>query len=204
MGTFIVFEGGEGSGKSTQARALHQSLLRRGYPALLTHEPGGTELGEQVRRLLKGQADATPLAWLFLFSAARAQLLQEVVRPMLAHGSMVVCDRYVPSTIAYQSYGGGLDMATVAKVTQAATQGLQPDVVVLLDQSPALGLERKHGQTPDQFESEDVEFHQRVRQGYLEQARAEPERWLVVDATLAKEQVAEVIWRRVEFLLKGT
>ena len=203
MGTFIVFEGGEGSGKSTQARALHRSLLRRGYPALLTHEPGGTELGEQVRRILKGQAGATPLAWLFLFSAARAQLLQEVIRPTLAEGSVVVCDRYVPSTIAYQGYGGGLDRAIVAKVTQAATQGLQPDVVVLLDQPPALGLERKHGQAPDQFESEDLEFHQRVRQGYLEQARAEPERWLVVDATLSKGQVTKDIWRRVEPLLKG-
>ena len=203
MGTFIVFEGGEGSGKSTQAQILYKRLRQEGYPSLPLREPGGTELGEKVRRVLKGQADATPLALLLLFSAARAQLVQEVIRPTLAQGSVVVCDRYVPSTIAYQSYGGGLDMATVAKVTEAAIQGLQPDVVVLLDQPPALGFERKHGQAPDRFESEELKFHQRVRQGYLEQAKAEPERWLVVDATLPKEQVAEVIWRRVEPLLKG-
>ena len=160
-------------------------------------------MGEQVRRILKGQAGATPLAWLFLFSAARAQLVQEVIRPTLAEGSVVVCDRYVPSTIAYQSYGGGLDIATVAKVTEAATEGLQPDVVVLLDQPPALGLERKHGQALDRFESEELEFHHRVRQGYLEMAKAEPERWAVVDATLPKEQVMEIIWQRVEPLLKS-
>ena len=203
MGIFIVFEGGEGSGKSTQARVLLRSLLRRGYPALLTHEPGGTPLGERVRRILKGQAALTPLAELFLFSAARTQLVQQVVRPALAQGTTVVSDRYVPSTIAYQGYGRGLDTAIVRQVTEAATQGLQPDVVVLLDQPPALGLERKHRKELDRFESEEMEFHERVRQGYLELAKAEAERWLVVDATLPKEQVAEIIWRRVKPLLKG-
>ena len=203
MGIFIVFEGGEGSGKSTQAKALHRNLLRHGYPVLLTREPGGTPLGERIRRILKGRATLTPLAEEFLFSAARTQLLQQVVRPALAQGTTVISDRYVPSTIAYQGYGRGLNLATVRQVTEEATQGLQPDVVVLLDQPPALGLERKHGKEPDRFESEDLKFHQRVRQGYLEQAKAEAERWLVVDATLSKEQVAEIIWRRVEPLVKS-
>ncbi len=203
MGAFIVFEGGEGSGKSTQAKIMYRSLLFRGHPALLTHEPGGTVLGERVRRMVKGHGEVTPLAWLFLFSAARAQLVQEVIRPALADEITVVCDRYTSSTIAYQGYGHGLDMSAVHAATEAATEGLQPDLVVLLDGPPSLGLERKGTEKRDRFEAEALEFHERVRRGYLELAGAEPERWLVVDAGLSREQAAETIWERVEPLLKG-
>ncbi len=171
---------------------------------MLTHEPGGTVLGERVRRLLKAHGEVSPLAWLFLFSAARAQLLQEVVRPALAEDIAVVCDRYAPSTIAYQGHGHGLDMATVRAVTEAATGGLQPELVVLLDGPPALGLERKGTEKRDRFEAEALEFHERVRQGYLELARADQERWLVVDTGLSREQAAEAVWERVEPLLGGS
>ena len=203
MGIFIVFEGGEGSGKSTQARHLYRRLHRQSYPSLLTREPGGTMLGERVRRILKRGVSIEPRAWLFLFSAARTQLLEEVVRPALARGEVVVCDRYVSSTIAYQGYGHGLNLEMVSMVTEAATQGLRPDVVVLLDAAPDVGLKRRAERGRDRFEAESVEFHERVREGYLEQAKGESERWLVVDATLPRERVAEVIWRRVEPLLKA-
>ena len=203
MGIFIVFEGGEGSGKSTQARRLYRRLRRQSYPALLTHEPGGTAFGERVRRILKKGVSVEPRTWLFLFSAARTQLLEEVVRPALAHGEAVVCDRYVPSTIAYQGYGHGLNLEMVSMVTEAATQGLRPDVVVLLDTPPDVGLKRRAERGRDRFEAEALEFHKRVREGYLKQAKEEPERWLVVDATLPRERVAEVIWQRVEPLLRA-
>ena len=203
MGIFIVFEGGEGSGKSTQARRLYRRLRRESYPALLTHEPGGTAFGERVRRILKKGVSVEPRTWLFLFSGARAQLLEEVVRPALARGEAVVCDRYVPSTIAYQGYGHGLNLEMVSMVTEAATQGLRPDVVVLLDTPPDVGLKRRAERGRDRFEAEALEFHKRVREGYLKQAKEEPERWLVVDATLPREHVAAVIWQRVESLLRA-
>lgn len=203
VGIFIVFEGGDGSGKSTQARRLYRRLCRQSYPALLTHEPGGTVFGERVRRILKKGISVEPRTWLFLFSAARTQLLEEVVRPALARGEAVVCDRYVPSTIAYQSYGHGLNLEMVSMVTEVATQGLRPDVVVLLDTPPDVGLKRRAERGRDRFEAEALEFHKRVRGGYLKQAKEEPERWLVVDATLPRERVAAVIWQRVESLLRA-
>ena len=203
MGTFIVFEGGEGSGKSTQARRLYRRLNRQGHPVLLTHEPGGTVFGERVRRILKRGVSVAPRSWLFLFSAARTQLLAEVVRPALARGQAVVCDRYTPSTIAYQGYGHGLSLEMVSMVTEAATEGLRPDVVVLLDAPPDVGLKRRAQTGRDRFEAEALGFHERVREGYLKQAKEEPERWLVVDATLPRERVAEVIWQRVEPLLRA-
>ena len=201
MGVFIVLEGGDGSGKTTQAKALYRRLLFRGYPALLTQEPGGTVLGERVRRIIKGHTAVTPLAWLFLFSAARAQLLKEVIHPALEQGVAVVCDRYIPSTIAYQGYGHGLELATVRQVIDATTNGFESDIVVFLDSSPDVGLTRKKGQNGDRFDSEDTEFHNRVRHGYFDLASKDPHRWMVVDAGLPIEQVADQIWERVAPLL---
>ncbi|PKB65578.1 MAG: dTMP kinase [SAR202 cluster bacterium Io17-Chloro-G3] len=201
MGVFIVLEGGDGSGKTTQAKALYRRLLFRGYPALLTQEPGGTVLGERVRRIIKGHTAVTPLAWLFLFSAARAQLLKEVIHPALEQGVAVVCDRYTPSTIAYQGYGHGLELATVRQVIDATTNGFESDIVVFLDSSPDVGLTRKKGQNGDRFDSEDTEFHNRVRHGYLDLASKDSHRWMVVDAGLPIEQVADQIWERVAPLL---
>jgi len=203
MGPFIVFEGGEGSGKSTQARLLHRSLAKQGYPGLLTHEPGGTTFGERIRRILKRGIHGVPSSWLFLFSAARAQLLEEVVRPALLRGDVVVCDRYVPSTIAYQGYGHGLSLDMITLVTEAATKGLCPDLVVLLDVTPEAGLNRKPKQSRDRFESEQLDFHERVRQGYLQQAEDDPDRWLIIDAALSKDNVAGIIWERVKPLLRA-
>lgn len=206
MGVFVVLEGGEGCGKSTQAKLLCRRLLEEGYPSLPLplHEPGGTPLGDQVRRLLmaqRGKATITPLAELLLFSAARTELVQGVLRPALAEGRVVVCDRYTPSTIAYQGYGRGIPLETIDQVNRLSTGGLEPDLVVLLDMKPEDGLRRKSEEERQRFEEEPLAFHRRVRHGYLEQARADPQRWLRVKGTLPQERIAEVIWERVELLV---
>jgi len=203
MALFITFEGGEGSGKSVQARALYRRLLRLAVPVLLTHEPGVTSLGKKIARWLKWGQDMgiSPMAELLLFNASRAQLVTEVIRPSLESGKVVICDRYADSTTAYQSYGRGLDLAMVKAVNHAAIQGLNPDLTVLLDIPVGAGLARKKGKKQDRFEQEDIAFHQRVREGYLKLAASEPERWLVVDATQSKDKIAEIVWEKVSQLL---
>ena len=201
MTLFITFEGGEGCGKSTQSKALHKKLTRRGIPAVLTHEPGGTPLSKKIRRLLKHDNDTriSPLAELLLFNAARAQLIAEVIRPALDKGEVVICDRYADSTTVYQGYGRGLDLEMVKTINNNATQGLKPDLTILLDIAAEDGLARKKQQ--DRFEQEDIAFHQRVREGYLKLTQEEPRRWLVIDAAKAEKEIAEAIWQRVNQLL---
>ena len=201
---FIVFEGGEGCGKSTQTRALYRRLSKDGFGAILTREPGGTRLGERVRRHLKRTGDAriSPLAELFLIATARAQLVSEIIRPELERGKTVICDRFTPSTLAYQGHGRGLDMDAVRAVNGMATDGLSPDLVVLLDIPVEAGLGRKKSRERDRFESESLAFHARVRRGYLDMAKADPERWLVVDGRLPRKVIEETIWKRVSVLLK--
>ena len=204
MSLFITFEGGEGSGKSVQAKALYQKLSQLAIPVMLTHEPGVTSLGKKVARWLKWGQDMeiSPIAELLLFNVSRAQLVTEVIRPDLKSGKVVISDRYADSTTAYQSYGRGLDLAMVKAVNNAAIQGISPDLTVLLDLSVEAGLARKRGKKQDRFEQENIAFHQRVREGYLKLAAAEPERWLVVDATQPKEKIAEIIWQKVSQLIK--
>ena len=203
MALFLSFEGGEGCGKSTQARVLYRRLQRYGVPVVLTHEPGGTPLGDRVRRVLKRVTgtDVSPLAELFLVNASRAQLVRDIIAPNLAGGTAVICDRFTDSTIAYQGYGRAMEMRAVEDVNYLATRGLAPDLTVLMDVPVELGLARKGGGGRDRFESEDVAFHQRVRQGYLELAAGDPGRWLVVDATLPRREIGARVWRRVSELL---
>jgi len=203
LALFVTFEGGEGCGKSTQARALHKRVSESGIPVILSHEPGGTPLGKEARRYLKqtGKSEISPLAELFLFAASRAQLVAEVIRPSLARGVMVICDRYADSTVAYQGYGRGLDLDVIQAVNTTATQGLLPDLVILLDLPVEIGLARKRSAREDRFEREEAAFHRRVREGYLKMAAADPQRWLVVDATLPKKRVEQIIWERVGRLL---
>jgi len=203
MALFITFEGGEGSGKSVQARALYRRLSRRAIPAILTHEPGVTALGRKIARWLKWGQDMgiSPMAELMLFNASRAQLVSEVIKPNLKSGRAVICDRYADSTTAYQSYGRGLDSGMVKAVNEAAMQGVRPDLTVLLDVPVEAGLARKKDKRRDRFEQEDIAFHQRVRQGYLALAKAEPDRWLVVDAAQPKEKIAGIIWQKASQLL---
>jgi dTMP kinase len=203
MSLFITFEGGEGSGKSFQARALYRRLGKLAIPALLTHEPGVTPLGKKIARLLKWaqDVDISPLAELLLFNTSRAQLVAEVIRPNLENGKVVICDRYADSTTAYQGYGRGLDLLMVAAVNKVGTLGLMPDMTVLLDMPFREGLARKRVERRDRFEGENKNFHQRVREGYIKMAAAEPERWLVVDATKGRDEIAGIIWGRVSKLL---
>ncbi len=203
MSLFITFEGGEGSGKSTQARVLYRRLCQLAIPALLTHEPGVTLPGKKIARLLKWaqDMDISPVAELLLFNASRAQLLAEAIRPSLESRKVVICDRYADSTTAYQGYGRRLDLAMVATVNRVGTSGLMPDLTILLDMTVKEGLARKGGQKHDRFEQEAIAFHQRVREGYLKLAAAEPERWLVIDATQSKERISGIIWERISKLL---
>ncbi len=203
MSLFITFEGGEGCGKTTQAKALYRRLSQLGISAELTHEPGGTALGSQLRRLLKTrrQDEISPEAELFLFAACRVQLVNGVIRPRLQKGKVVICDRFADSTTVYQGYGRGIDLTTIKAVNEFATQGTKPDLTVLLDIPVAKGLGRKQAKMKDRFEAEKTAFHDRVRDGYLKLAADEPERWLVIDATLPKARIGEIIWDRVNQLL---
>jgi len=205
MALFITFEGGEGSGKSFQARTLYRRLSQLAVPALLIHEPGGTELGKLLARWLKWAQGTgiSPLSELLMFNASRAQLIDEVIQPALREGKVVICDRYADSTIAYQSYGRGLELKMVKAVNDAATRGLRPALTVLMDIPAEAGLARKKGRRRDRFEQEDLDFHGRVREGYLKLAADDPECWLVVDARQSKEKVKEIIWVRVSQLLPG-
>jgi dTMP kinase len=196
---FITFEGGEGCGKSYQSKALYRHLLKEGVAAILTHEPGGTALGENISRWLKWRKDVSLSATceLLLFSASRNHLVNEVINPALAKGEVVICDRFYDSTLAYQGYGRGLDLDMIKLLNELSTDGLKPSLTILLDISAAEGLARKKAKRQDRFEKEELAFHEQVRQGYLQLARNEPKRFLVIDALLSKNVAASIIWDRV-------
>jgi dTMP kinase len=204
-GRFITLEGPDGSGKSTQAARLAESLRGLGAAVCLTREPGGTAIGEQVRKILLqvSAARRLPLADAFLFSAARAQHVEEVIGPALARGEDVVCDRFLDSTLAYQGYGSGLDLAMLRGMGRVATHDTRPDLTILLDLPVAVGLARRAGaSTADitRFEADpafDTAYHERVRQGYLAMAATEPARWHVVDAARDQDGLAAEILRLV-------
>ena len=202
QGLLITFEGGDGAGKSTQARRLRSRLARAGHSVRLAAEPGGTALGQRLRRLLKfSRHEITPQAELLLFLASRAQLTHEVILPALAEGAIVICDRYADSTAAYQGYGRGLDLESIHRLNAGATQGLRPHLTVLLDAPPEEALQRRAPEARDRMERGAASFRDRVREGYRELARNEPDRWLVVDARLPKAEVARRVWERVSPLL---
>jgi dTMP kinase len=196
-GRFIVFEGGEGSGKSTAAKAVVRRLEASGREVVLTREPGGTPVGERVRALL--HEELTPWAEAFAFLVARAQLVETVIRPALARGAVVICDRYAASTFAYQGYARGLDLAALRAANAAATGGLEPDLTVFLDIDPAVGVARKHGESEAiRTGREALDFHRRVRQGYLAlMAEAPAGSWVRVDASRAAAEVEAAAWAAI-------
>jgi len=206
-GTFVTFEGGEGSGKSTQLARLEQRLREAGIVPLVTREPGGTPLGEGIRALLldvggphaKSAATPSAVTEALLMVAARAELASRVLRPALAEGRVVLCDRYGDSTLAYQGGGRGLDGAMLASWNRAATAGLVPDLTLLFDLPPALGLARRAtaAGTRNRLDLESEAFHTRVRERYLELAKAEPARFTVLDAAQPADTLAERVWSAV-------
>ena len=205
-GRFITLEGPEGAGKTLQAQRLVGALEGLGHRARLTREPGGTELGEQIRSIVLAGSDGAggidARADALLFNAARAQLVSEVIKPALAAGEVVVCARFADSTLAYQGYGAGLPIFELRAVAVVATGGLAPDLTILLDVSPEVGLARKADDTRNRFEAAfDLDFHRRVRDGFLELALGEPGRWRVIDAERDADAVfADVLGAAREIL----
>jgi dTMP kinase len=197
---FITFEGSEGSGKTSQLPALGELLAQAGYNVLTTREPGGTHIGDQIRSILADQGNTAmaPRTESLLFLAARAQIVQEVILPHLQAGGVVISDRYGDSTLAYQGYGRELDLDQLRVLLAFATCGLKPDLTLLLDLDVEEGLRRRlRGGDLNRLDRLELEFYQRVRRGYLAMARAEPERWVIVDAARPPEQVQEEIGRIV-------
>lgn len=199
-GKLITFEGVEGAGKTTRLERAAAHLSEKGVNVATAREPGGTAVGEQVREILLSRENAamTPLAELYLYLAARAQLVAEVVAPALAAGTFVLLDRYVHSTLAYQGYGLGVDLggaspeenlAKLRELCRATVGDAWPDLVIVLDVEAEVGFARLAGETPDRIESRDLEFHRRVREGFLALAAEEPERVVVVDASPPEEEV---------------
>lgn len=190
---FITLEGPEGSGKTSQLPALADFLRDQGYDVLVTREPGGTSVGDQIRDVLMNMKNVSivPQTEILLFQAARAQHVAEILRPALAEGKVVICDRFGDSTLAYQGYGHQTDIRTLQYLIHFATGGLTPDLTLLLDIPVSEGFDRKikNDSEWNRLDAYAKAFHERVRQGYLELADEEPERWHIIDATQSKDQV---------------
>jgi dTMP kinase len=225
MGVFITFEGPEGSGKSTQARLLYEQLHSRHYPVILVREPGGTRIGDLIRRIVLDlqHTEMAPTTETLLFAASRAQLVSEVIRPYLEQGGIVLCDRYADSTYAYQGYGLGRDLAELRAITAAATGGLRPDITIYLDLSADEGLERKRRKRQERpryqgdpalpglptearaqpvewnrLDARELAYHQRVEAGYRELIAQDPGRWQRFDARLPINEILAQVLDRVE------
>lgn len=194
---FITFEGSEGSGKSTQINILAAYLREQGYEVVTTREPGGTRIGEQVRHCLHdvNNQEMTAAAEVLLYSASRSQLVQEVILPALEKNSIVICDRYADSTIAYQGYGRQLDLEALSTITRFATRGLKPDLTILFDIDVEQGLSRRTigGEEMNRMDLQELAFYKRVRNGYMELVKQEPDRWVIIDARRSPEEVQAAV-----------
>ncbi len=192
---FVTFEGIEGCGKTTQAKLLYEALVDRGYSVVFTREPGGTPAAEELRSfLLKPREERfPPFAELSVYEAARAFHVENLIKPSLKEGAVVICDRFIDSTLAYQGYGRGIDLSLVERLNREATGGLKPDLTVLIDLPVEEAFKRISERRKDRMESESLKFHQSVREGFLEIARREPERFLIVDGMREVEELHTLI-----------
>ena len=204
---FITFEGPDGSGKTTQLKLLAAALREEGRDIVTTREPGGTEIGDQIRAVIMNMKNKAmdPRTELLLFNASRAQLVEELIRPSLAAGKVILCDRYADSTMAYQGYGHGLDRDELRRLLNFATGGLKPDLTLLFDISAEAGLKRRLSNHDEWNRMDDyaLQFHERVRGGFLELAAADPERWVVIDADrdpgVIHAEVLDIVKRKLSF-----
>lgn len=204
-GFFITFEGGDGSGKSTQIGILRDRLTDAGYEVVLTREPGGTQISEKIRELILDPANSEmdDMTETLLYAAARAQLVSQLIKPALQEGKVVICDRFVDSSMAYQAYGRGLGDA-VGVINTYAVAGAMPDLTILLRLDPAKGSNRIADRAHDRIEQAPDAFHRRVYEGYLEMQKKYPDRIMGIDASGAIEDIAAEIWRRVDAALRET
>jgi dTMP kinase len=212
LSLFITFEGVEGSGKTTQIQRLKKYLTQKGIHCKVTREPGGCSIGEKIRKILlnPNHHDMVPTTELLLYEAARAQHVKEVIQPFLKRGGVILCDRFSDATVAYQGYGRKIDLQWINRLNHLSSQGIKPDVTFLLDCPSDIGLKRalQRNQTlkqerEERFEREEIQFHQRVRKGYLAIAKKEPRRVKVIDTREGEERVFEKIRKIVDNLLIG-
>ncbi len=204
-GIFISFEGIEGTGKSTQARLLYEYLEGKGFEVILTEEPGGTQIGLKIREILLSleYREISSMTELLLYNASRSQHIQEVILPAIHRGAIVITDRFSDSTIAYQGYGREIDLNLIDSLDRVSTKNLRPDITILLDVDVEIGLKRNRGiQKTDRLELEDIEFHKKVRKGYLEIAAKESERIKVISASESIEaihsQIISLVTKMIE------
>jgi dTMP kinase len=204
MSLFVTFEGPEGSGKTTQIQLLAKALLDQGYDVIATREPGGTRIGNAVRSLVldPDYGEMSPRAESLLYNASRAQHVHQIITPALNRGAILLCDRYGDSTLAYQGYGRGQDLAALRSLIDFATGGLKPHLTIYLDLDVREGLQRKSAAEWNRIEAQTVAFHERVQNGYHTLASEEPQRWLVVDATQSIDAIHRVILARVQHELR--
>jgi len=211
LSLFITFEGVEGSGKTSQIQHLKKYLTQKGIPYRVTREPGGSPIGEKVRKILLDpeHREMVPATELLLYEAARAQHVREVLKPLLKKGGIILCDRFCDATLAYQGYGRRIDLKWIARLNRLASQGVKPDVTFLLDCPSVVGLNRAiqrnrtlRQEREERFEKEEIQFHHRVRKGYLAIARKEPHRVKVIDTREGEEKVFEKIRKIVDNLIK--
>ncbi len=211
LSLFITFEGVEGSGKTSQIQRLKKYLTQKGIPCKVTREPGGCAIGEKVRKILLNpdHREMVPATELFLYEAARAQHVKEVLKPLLKRGEIVLCDRFCDATLAYQGYGRRIDLKWIERLNRVSSQGIKPDVTFLLDCPSDVGLNRAlqrnrtlRQEREERFEREEIQFHRRVRKGYLAIARREPHRVKVIDTREGEEKVFEKIRKIVDNLVK--
>ena len=208
-GKFITFEGPEGGGKSTQVQTLAEWLRKQGKKVVVTREPGGTRMSELIRALVRDEMEDPPVTRceVLLFLAARAQVVSQVIRPALARGEWVVCDRFADSTFAYQGYGRGIDVQLLKNFNDFVTEGLVPDLTILLDVPPEVSRTRlaarqaSTADTGDRIEAAGEMFHRRLREGFLDRAKAEPKRFTVIDASKSIDKVAAAVQRTVQRIL---